>query len=495
MKKIWLMLLMVCAVCAFSACSDDDEDGPASQNPVTNAKVPATAEIGSEITVTGTGFAANAQLFFKNSANEKTNVTNADFTASGAILTIPMGLTAGEYSLYLVQSGEWELGKITLTAASLPVIGLTIPAEGWIGKKLTIGGSGYNSTAKVYLEDAAGERAELANPDITSGFVAKIPATVEAGSYKLILVQDGGEWVLEGAFKVVVAPVIKRIKQINTTVYMGMDYTNLESAFQELAATEDGKAILEAYGMELFGKPIETPEEFKQLCEAMTGGGEEQTSIKEFVYNDGKLVNVKEDEAVVYEFVSTESQIKGTNKDAKLTSGVKSFILNVTDNRVDNSSVDYKSVGEKSFDWKYNVDGYWQGVYNASSGTAKVEYGFEEGNFISVDGQEHFEYKDGEQKNNPYAIDMAMFLYSEIRKDDNEVFAVLLGLCGNRSVNLPSATNLFSGEMIPLNYGKDGDGYVTSAKVSINMGDVLGLGLPTIMAYTYGFEYEVVDYE
>ena len=489
MKKIWLMLLMVCAVCVFSACSDDDDEGPASQNPVTDVSVPATAEIGSEITVTGTGFATNAKLYFKNSADEKTDVTKADFTASGATLTIPMSLTAGEYRLYLVQNGEWELGKITLTAASLPVIGLEVPAEGWIGKKLTIGGSGFNSTAKVYLENAEGERTELTTPDITSGFVAKIPATVQAGSYKLILVQDGGEWILEGAFKVVEAPVIKRLKKITTTMYMGMDYTNLESAFEELASTEEGQEMLEMYGMELFGKPIETPEEFKELLEMMTGGGGEDVSIQEFTYREGNLVNVKENEVVVYEFECTESQIKATNKDPELYSGVKSFILNLTDGRVDHSSVDYKSVGERSLDWTFDENGYLLS-------SDRIEYGFVDGNLTSVDGQESFEYKDSELKSNPYAIDMAMFLLSGGGyMDDDEIYAILLGLNGKRSANLPSASALLSGEMIPLIYVKDSDGYVTSTKISMDMGDEMGFGLPMVMAYTYEFEYEVVDYE
>ena len=133
MKKIWLMWLMVCAVCTFSACSDDDD--PIPQNPVTEVKMPATAEIGTEINVSGKGFTNGAQLYLKDTEGEETKVDGVEFSASGAIFKVPMSLQAGEYTLVLLQSGRWELGKITLTPASLPVVGLDVTAEGLIGKK------------------------------------------------------------------------------------------------------------------------------------------------------------------------------------------------------------------------------------------------------------------------------------------------------------------------------------------------------------------------
>ena len=34
MKKIRIMMLMICSICAFTACSDDDDPTP--QNPVSN---------------------------------------------------------------------------------------------------------------------------------------------------------------------------------------------------------------------------------------------------------------------------------------------------------------------------------------------------------------------------------------------------------------------------------------------------------------------------
>lgn len=48
MKKLISMMLMLCAIITFSACSSDD-DGPS--NPVSNQVVPSSAKIGSEVTV------------------------------------------------------------------------------------------------------------------------------------------------------------------------------------------------------------------------------------------------------------------------------------------------------------------------------------------------------------------------------------------------------------------------------------------------------------
>ena len=49
MKKIWCMLLMICSVCAFSACSDDDDKqkdiaGGDKECPVTEIKMPDSSE-------------------------------------------------------------------------------------------------------------------------------------------------------------------------------------------------------------------------------------------------------------------------------------------------------------------------------------------------------------------------------------------------------------------------------------------------------------------
>ena len=89
-------------------------------------RIPATAEIGTEIIVSGTGFASTAQFTFKGTASSA-DVSQLTIVSTGVTMTVPMSLTPGQYTLVLKQDGEWELGSIELTAASLPIIGLEIP--------------------------------------------------------------------------------------------------------------------------------------------------------------------------------------------------------------------------------------------------------------------------------------------------------------------------------------------------------------------------------
>ena len=108
MKKIRIMMLMICSICAFTACSDDDDPTP--QNPVSNVRIPATAEIGTEIIVSGTGFASTAQFTFKGTASSA-DVSQLTIVSTGVTMTVPMSLTPGQYTLVLKQDGEWELGS------------------------------------------------------------------------------------------------------------------------------------------------------------------------------------------------------------------------------------------------------------------------------------------------------------------------------------------------------------------------------------------------
>lgn len=479
MKKIWLMWLMVCAVCTFSACSDDDD--PIPQNPVTEVKMPATAEIGTEINVSGKGFTNGAQLYLKDTEGEETKVDGVEFSASGAIFKVPMSLQAGEYTLVLLQSGRWELGKITLTPASLPVVGLDVPAEGLIGKKLTIAGSGFNATAKVFLEDAAGTRTELSEPDVTNGFVAKIPATVSAGTYKLVLALNGGEWTLEDEFSVVVAPVIKRIAGIRYISSVEVtDWSPLETLPEEY--------------FDMFG--VSSAAELREMLEPLFASMSGETGL-ELVYENGLLKESRRDGEVAFTFSGTEYEISGENQAYDGYNTLR-FTLNLEDGKVGSSSMQYKPDDEaKSFDWQYDDNNHYQGTIGGA-GRYYTQYGFVDGNLVSDEknGIDLFEYGQPEWKNNSYGVDVAMCLYllGDPEAEEAELYAALLRLNGTPSVNLPSSA-LLTGSPMPLVYEYDKDGYVVSTEMSgESMDEMLGL-LPTKLSDRYEFVYEVVDYE
>ena len=228
MKKIRIMMLMICSICAFTACSDDDDPTP--QNPVSNVRIPATAEIGTEIIVSGTGFASTAQFTFKGTASSA-DVSQLTIVSTGVTMTVPMSLTPGQYTLVLKQDGEWELGSIELTAASLPIIGLEIPEAGFTGQIINIGGNGYNETSKVYAETGNGTRTELTVTDYQSGLICTLPTDLSAGTYRLILAQDGGEWTLTEEFEIVKYKRLVKIGWVNDFSQIMADYIT-ESTFE-----------------------------------------------------------------------------------------------------------------------------------------------------------------------------------------------------------------------------------------------------------------------
>ena len=147
-------MLMVCTVIGtFTACSSDDDGDLTPQLPVSGVSIPATAEVGGEVIIRGTGFTASGiSLYLENSSKEKTAI-DAAFSNAGVTFTVPMSLVAGVYNVILTQSGnEWTLGSITLTDADSPIISPSLP-EMVVnpGKEVTLGGSGYESGDKIVL--------------------------------------------------------------------------------------------------------------------------------------------------------------------------------------------------------------------------------------------------------------------------------------------------------------------------------------------------------
>lgn len=61
------MLLMVCSACAFTACSDNDDEPTPPVAPT--ATLPETFTAGEEVTVNGKDFVTAAKLILKNSAD------------------------------------------------------------------------------------------------------------------------------------------------------------------------------------------------------------------------------------------------------------------------------------------------------------------------------------------------------------------------------------------------------------------------------------------
>lgn len=191
MKKLISMMLMLCAIVTFSACSSDD-DGPT--NPVTNPVVPVSAKIGAEVTVQGSGFAAGQTLLLQPAEGEAVNV-NARMSTNGATFTVPYTMTVGKVSVVLKNGNDsWTLGSINLLAADNPISTMTLPAEMAIGKEATIAGLGFADGDKIVLGDAADKA--IAGTATADGLKFTVPADQAEGEYTVSLVRGVSSWQL-----------------------------------------------------------------------------------------------------------------------------------------------------------------------------------------------------------------------------------------------------------------------------------------------------------
>lgn len=204
MKKLISMMLMLCAIITFSACSSDD-DGPS--NPVSNAVVPSSAKIGSEVTVQGSGFAAGQTLWLQAESSDAVNV-NAKISSNGATFTIPYTFSTGKVNVILKSGNDsWTLGSMTLLDADNPISAMSLPTEMAIGKEVTIAGLGFAEGDQIALVN--GTRSQMTME------VEKLPGTVTADGLKFTVSPNK----LEGDYLVVLFRGNSRWDLGFTTVY------------------------------------------------------------------------------------------------------------------------------------------------------------------------------------------------------------------------------------------------------------------------------------
>lgn len=243
MKKLISMMLMLCAVITFSACSSDD-DGPS--NPVSNPTVPQSAKIGAEVTIQGTGFAAGQTLWLVPEYGEAVNV-NAKMATSGAKFTVPYTLNEGKVDVVLqVENNKWTLGSMTLLAAENPITAISVPSGLALGKEVTIAGIGFaegdkivlipvaNAATKSYMTDKTPQGTTVGTTVAADGVKFTVPADLAEGEYTVFLVRGNSTWAL-GTTAVYVD---RRIESITITD------NDMLTMYAPKLGLEDGKLVV-----------------------------------------------------------------------------------------------------------------------------------------------------------------------------------------------------------------------------------------------------------
>lgn len=200
MKKILSVLCLILGIGLFTACSGN-EDNASPQNPVTNVSMPKSAEIGATVTIQGTGFTPDARFYLEDTQKKRTEVA-AEISDAGAVLTIPMTVTAGNYNVVLLQNGEWTLGSLTLTAPGLPVTSLSLPGTANPGKEFVISGIGFKTGDAITLQADNASPITINNTTASaSELTLPIPESTPEGTYTISLAREANSWKL-GTIKV-----------------------------------------------------------------------------------------------------------------------------------------------------------------------------------------------------------------------------------------------------------------------------------------------------
>lgn len=436
MKKTWLILLMMSCFLGFTACSDENDS---SQTPLTDVVMNNMASIGDIFTINGSGFdKTSTQIYFRNKNEEEIHVKDLEFTATGIQFKVPTELTPGKYTIILKQNGTWTLGEITLLAMGNPIKNLVYPTELHMGQNMTIQGEGFNSTAKVYLEDIEGRRSEALKIISTeNGLTCHVPSNLKSQAfYTIVLTQDGGEWKSEIK---AVALLIKRLNSIMIPVAGYWEYT----AWSEEEPWGPTDSIW-----------IAPKQNISELVYDTQG---RLTEIVEYTKEKGQVVREKET-TTTFEY-NTDNQIKVVFNNSLEYSSITFEVQNnqvVTCTALDFWEDSY------IYEWTYN-EGYLAKITEAGAQESIWEFTYSNDNnlkdIMTYGSNIPFEY--GTQS--AYGVNVPLLLTDDIFIK----YAAYLGLTGKNSKNIPEKYYLIdSEEGINLEGTTDNDGYLTKLSLS-----------------------------
>lgn len=352
---------MLCAIFTFSACSSDDDDPV---NPLTGVVIPQSAQIGSVMTIQGTGFAAG-QVIQLTLADAEPVEVEAKYSANGATFTVPYTLSTGTASVVLkVGNNNWPLGSVRLTAPANPISAFSLPSELALNSNMDLNGIGFQNgdllrfdridlDQKMRNVAHASNVAMVTSTDSTTLSVT-IP-TLEDGNYDVSLIRGKNKWSLGTSY-------IYQPKRIKSIYY---ENSSMGSFTMNFSYNENGTLAA-----------IESPEELSYQFEyddslIITTSAMNMKPLK-FTVKDGKIVKSTAGRAQE-EYPSTMYNYWSYNDDNTLAS-VKNKdkyydgaeLLEVKNENNNVSAFSLSRVSESSFDASHEL--------HAVPGTIDVRY-------------------------------------------------------------------------------------------------------------------------
>ena len=423
--KIWFAMALAVVAVSCEKPTPTPTPGPDHvdpQDPLENCVLPETVKAGGEALVQWDGFKENAQIVLKDGDSKEYPMQVKVVTAYGLTFKVPAKTPAGLYLVVLIQESEITLGKITVTAADMPVTGLKVPAGAEQGETVIIEGIGFEEGCSVVAVDQADQEHSLESEVTYLGLSVVIPADLAEGEYALYLLQDEMRWLLASSFSVYKELVVKQLSRI--------DYYTEYS----------GEAMLRM----TWEISRETPVTLTVSESVVEGDVVELNAYDQYVQGEDGFFTL-------------------VNDGLEISNNIKMSYTRDFEGKVTVADVlRYDKNDTTPFIWTYDQNGF---LTDISSTKSLCSFEYTDGNMTAFGGR-GFEFADPSLVNNPAAPDVIWGYISLMNITEPFMYVpYFLGWYSKASAQLPTAMIVPSPtgtgtDTYPLTYEFDEDGYV-----------------------------------
>ena len=423
--KIWFAMALAVVAVSCEKPTPTPTPGPDHvdpQDPLENCVLPETVKAGGEALVQWDGFKENAQIVLKDGDSKEYPMQVKVVTAYGLTFKVPAKTPAGLYLVVLIQESEITLGKITVTAADMPVTGLKVPAGAEQGETVIIEGIGFEEGCSVVAVDQADQEHSLESEVTYLGLSVVIPADLAEGEYALYLLQDEMRWLLASSFSVYKELVVKQLSRI--------DYYTEYS----------GEAMLRM----TWEISRETPVTLTVSESVVEGDVVELNAYDQYVQGEDGFFTL-------------------VNDGLEISNNIKMSYTRDFEGKVTVADVlRYDKNDTTPFTWTYDQNGF---LTDISSTKSLCSFEYTDGNMTAFGGR-GFEFADPSLVNNPAAPDVIWGYISLMNITEPFIYVpYFLGWYSKASAQLPTAMIVPSPtgtgtDTYPLTYEFDEDGYV-----------------------------------
>ena len=392
------------------------------QDPLENCVLPETVKAGGEAQVQWDGFKQNAQIVLKDGDSKEYPMQVKVVTAYGLTFKVPAKTPAGLYLVVLIQDSDITLGKITVTAADMPVTGLKVPSGAEQGETVVIEGIGFEEGCSVVAVDQGGQEHALESEVTYVGLSVVIPTDLAEGDYALYLIQDEMRWLLAQSFSVYKELVVKLLSRI--------DYYTEYSEEAMLRMTWEISR--------------ETPVTLTVSESVVEGDVVELKAYDQYVQGEDGFFTL-------------------VNDGCDASNNIKMSYTRDFEGKVTVADVlRYDKEDTTPFTWTYDQNGF---LTDISSTKSLCSFEYTDGNMTAFGGR-GFEFADPSLVNNPAAPDVIWGYMSLMNITEPFMYVpYFLGWYSKASAQLPTAMIVPSPtgtgtDTYPLTYDFDEDGYV-----------------------------------